>query len=191
MQEKNNCQDVKEDIIFIEDNLKLVVASSAFASAIFEAIDFNRENFSKYMAWPSFVKQEADTLKSLQDFYSAHQKNASKTYVILYFDKVVGVVGFNNIDKGNKVAEIGYWLDSRSAGNGIVTKAVLALVKYYQTGDLINRFVIKCSVANSKSNAVAKRCGFTLEGRLRKAEYLNGIFYDQNIYSWLAEDSNK
>ncbi|HFS2635765.1 TPA: 50S ribosomal protein L7/L12-serine acetyltransferase, partial [Escherichia coli] len=45
------------------------------------------------------------------------------------------------------------------------------------------RFVIKCIVDNKKSNATALRCGFTLEGVLQKAEILNGVSYDQNIYS--------
>ncbi|TMQ79130.1 50S ribosomal protein L7/L12-serine acetyltransferase, partial [Escherichia coli] len=33
------------------------------------------------------------------------------------------------------------------------------------------------------SNATALRCGFILEGVLQKAEILNCVSYDQNIYS--------
>ncbi|MCX8660413.1 hypothetical protein J3T98_05565 [Gilliamella sp. B2772] len=50
----------------------------------------------------------------------------------------------------------------------------------------MKRFVIKCSVTNLKSNQVAKRCGFDYEGTLKQAEYLNGTYYDQNIYSLIS-----
>ncbi|WP_244498286.1 hypothetical protein [Bartonella doshiae] len=69
-----------------------------------------------------------------------------------------------------------------------ITRAIKALVVYYSSHSIINRFVIKCSTTNQKSNAVAKRCSFVLEGTLRQAEYLNGAFHDQNIYSWIPSD---
>ncbi|ECF3200928.1 50S ribosomal protein L7/L12-serine acetyltransferase, partial [Salmonella enterica subsp. enterica serovar Weltevreden] len=31
-----------------------------------------------------------------------------------------------------------------------------------------------------------QRCGFVLEGKMRKAELLNGVFHDQNVYSYIA-----
>jgi ribosomal-protein-serine acetyltransferase len=37
-------------------------------------------------------------------------------------------------------------------------------------------------VANKHSNNVALRNGFTLEGCLREAEFLNGRFDDVNLY---------
>jgi ribosomal-protein-serine acetyltransferase len=55
-------------------------------------------------------------------------------------------------------------------------------MRYYAERGEIRRFVIKCRVANQHSNSVAVRNGFTLEGCLREAEYLNGRFDDVNIY---------
>jgi hypothetical protein len=55
-------------------------------------------------------------------------------------------------------------------------------MRYYAERGEIRRFVIKCRVANQHSNGVAQRNGFTLEGCLREAEYLNGRFDDVNIY---------
>ncbi|GAA4660797.1 hypothetical protein GCM10023262_05730 [Bartonella pachyuromydis] len=83
---------------------------------------------------------------------------------------------------------IGYWLDLKIQGKGIITKSVKALIQPYLKSGEIKRFGITCSVDNPKSNAVAQRCGFELEGRLRKAELLNGVFHDQNIYSFIMCD---
>ncbi len=60
------------------------------------------------------------------------------------------------------------------------------MAHYAQTGE-VRRFVIKCIVTNAASNRVAQRNGFTLEGRLKEAEYLNGAFHDQHIDGRIIE----
>ncbi|EJF79375.1 Ribosomal-protein-serine acetyltransferase [Candidatus Bartonella washoeensis] len=179
----------KEEYLYVDDNIRLETPSRKFASALYEAIDFNREYFSAFMAWPRFVTDENDTANFLDSCFLAHQKDEEKTYVILFNENPIGLLSFNSIDSGNKTGYIGYWLDRRAQGNGVITRAIKALVEHYSSLRIIKRFVIKCSVANPKSNAVAKRCGFVLEGTLRQAEYLNGIFHDQNIYSWISSDT--
>ena len=172
-----------EQSLFVDENIQLAPASARFAAELFSVVDKNREEFSKYMAWPRFVKTEDDESGFLDSCLSAHQKNEGKTYVILFNDAAVGLLSFNSIDSANKTAYIGYWLDMRVQGQGVVTRALKGLVKYYSDRKLINRFVIKCSVSNKKSNEVARRCGFVMEGKMRKAELLNGVFHDQNLYS--------
>jgi len=175
-----------EKSLCVDENIQLAPASSRFAAELFSVVDRNREEFSQYMAWPRFVKTADDESGFLDACLLAHQKNEGKTYVILFNDAAVGLLSFNSIDSANKTAYIGYWLDMRVQGQGVITRALNALVKEYSDQKLINRFVIKCSVSNLKSNEVAQRCGFVLEGKMRKAELLNGVFHDQNVYSYIA-----
>jgi len=42
-------------------------------------------------------------------------------------------------------------------------------------------------VTNHASNQVALRNGFTLEGCLKEAEFLNGKFHDQNLYARIID----
>ncbi|WP_416380619.1 GNAT family N-acetyltransferase [Gilliamella sp. B2772] len=42
------------------------------------------------------------------------------------------------IDKSNKTAYIGYWLDSKAQGKGIITQAIQALTHYYAIKNLLN-----------------------------------------------------
>lgn len=180
-----------DENIRVDDFIRLVTPSSRFSPALYEIVNHNRKHFSEYMAWPNYVNHESDEARFLDACYLAHQKDEGKTYVVLFNDEPVGLLSFNSIDKGNKTAYIGYWLDMRVEGNGIITKSIKVLLHHYTTKNMIKRFVIKCSVDNIKSNEVAKRCGFELEGKLREAEYLNGHFHDQNIYSWIASDAPK
>ncbi|MBO1552099.1 GNAT family N-acetyltransferase [Yersinia pseudotuberculosis] len=176
-----------DEMIFVDHTIQLVSPSRKFATALFEIINHNRDDFSKYMAWPRYVNKVSDTQSFLDVSYLAHQKDESKTYVILYKNAPVGLLSFNSIDKPNKTAYIGYWLDMRVQGNGIITRSIKKLVEQYYYQNTIKRFVIKCSTANKKSNDVARRCGFQIEGVFKEAEFLNGVFYDQNIYAWIAQ----
>ena len=178
--------DNQQNGIYVTEDIYLKTATTHYANALYHIIDSNRVLFSQFMAWPNFVKCESDTANFLADCFIKHQQDETKTYVILNNNIPVGLLSFNHIDKSNKTAYIGYWLDSKAQGKGIITQAIQALTHYYAIKKLIKRFVIKCSVTNLKSNQVAKRCGFDYEGTLKQAEYLNGTYYDQNIYSLIS-----
>ncbi|WP_220225597.1 GNAT family N-acetyltransferase [Gilliamella sp. ESL0443] len=88
------------------------------------------------MAWPN--KCESDTANFLADCFNKHQRDETKTYVILNNNIPVGLLSFNHIDKSNKTAYIGYWLDSKAQGKGIITQAIQALTHYYAIKNLLN-----------------------------------------------------
>ncbi len=52
----------------------------------------------------------------------------------------------------------------------------------------MERAVIRCAVGNSRSSAVPKRLGFTLEGIERHSQRLHDGFVDLEIYSRLRSD---
>jgi RimJ/RimL family protein N-acetyltransferase len=63
--------------------------------------------------------------------------------------------------------EIGYWLRASATGHGYMSAAVQLLVDYGLDVMGANRLEILCDERNLHSAALAKRLGFTLEGRLR------------------------
>lgn len=81
--------------------------------------------------------------------------------------------------------EIGYWLDVDYQGKGLMTEAVnaltrLAFVKYHAA-----RVQIVADPLNTKSTAIAERCGFEKEAVLKKfrVNHLNGELRDEVIYA--------
>jgi len=68
---------------------------------------------------------------------------------------------------GIAALEIGYWLRLDAVGKGIATEMASALVKVAFEFDKVRRLDLMCSPENERSAAVARRLGFTLEGRLR------------------------
>ncbi|HKM96155.1 MAG TPA: 50S ribosomal protein L7/L12-serine acetyltransferase [Buttiauxella sp.] len=174
--------DWQDDLINIDDNITLHSIHERYVDEIFALVQKNKAWLQTAMDWPKFVLSVEDSRKMAQGNYILHHRGYAKMFLIYQQQKMVGVVSFNQIEPTNKVAYIGYWLDKDVLGQGIISRAVQAVVDKYAREGTVRRFVIKCIVSNSASNQVALRNGFTLEGRLKQAEFLNGEFHDQNIY---------
>lgn len=76
--------------------------------------------------------------------------------------------GLHRVDWTVRRFEIGYWRRTGYGGQGLVDEAVRALVALAFGTLRAERVEIRCDAANVRSARVAERCGFTLEGRLRR-----------------------
>ena len=81
--------------------------------------------------------------------------------------RLLGGTGLHRIDWAVRKFEVGYWIRPEAAGQGHVSEAV-RLLTVLAFGPLDARRVeIRCDTRNTRSRAVAERCGFALEGVLR------------------------
>lgn len=81
--------------------------------------------------------------------------------------RLLGGTGLHRIDWTVRKFEIGYWIRPEAAGQGFISEAV-RLLTVLAFGPLDARRVeIRCDTENTRSRAVAERCGFELEGVLR------------------------
>jgi ribosomal-protein-serine acetyltransferase len=106
------------------------------------------------------------------------------------------VVAFNEIDKMDRCATIGYWLAKSKMGKGYMTAAVKALMdKGFQQLEL-NRIQARVATGNYPSQAVCDRLGLKKEGVLRQAEWLYDYYVDLTMNSilrseWKAQPDRK
>ncbi len=75
--------------------------------------------------------------------------------------------GLHRIDWAARKFEIGYWCRSSYVGRGYVTETVNAVTAFAFEHLGANRVEIRCDARNTRSIAVARRCGFLQEGILR------------------------
>lgn len=68
---------------------------------------------------------------------------------------------------GPQALEIGYWFRRDALGQGLATEMAAAAVRVAFAFDRVRRMDLHCDPANARSAAMARRLGFTLEGRLR------------------------
>lgn len=101
---------------------------------------------------------------------------------------VGGVIGMNNVNNLNRLAELGYWVRSDLTGRGLATAAAQLVANYAFDTLGLHRLEIIMSVENLASRAVAERLGARREGMLRGRLYLEGQAHDAYLYSLLASD---
>ena len=101
--------------------------------------------------------------------------------------RLLGGTGLHRMDWEVRKFEIGYWIRPEAAGQGHVSEAV-NLLAALAFGPLDARRVeIRCDARNTRSCAVAQRCGFELDGILKNdALGVDGRPRDTCVYSRIS-----
>ena len=92
------------------------------------------------------------------------------------------------IDSHNRSAHLGLSLRPSFRGRGLGTDVVLALCEYGFAVRGLHRLQVDTLASNAAMISAAVRAGFTQEGTLRGADWVNGEFVDEVILGLLASD---
>lgn len=95
---------------------------------------------------------------------------------------LIGGLGFDGLANGHR-AEIGYWLAKPFWGRGIMTDVVRGACEFAVTTWGLVRVTAHVFESNLASARVLEKCGFVLEGRLRKHHLKDGKFLDSRLYA--------
>jgi len=102
---------------------------------------------------------------------------------------VIGDIALQDIDWQNRCCSLGYGLTKLEyRRKGYATDAVKTMLRYGFCHLGFERISSSTQENNIGSQRVLEKCGFTLEGRERKARYFAGKRYDRFIYGLLVED---
>lgn len=153
------------------ERLLLAAPRAGTGPALSVAIAESLGQLSPWMPWaqqaPSFEDAEAVVRRQCADFV------ARRDLCFQIYDRapqgrrLLGGTGLHRMDWAVRRFEIGYWLRSSAQGHGYVSEAVLALTRLAFERLQARRVEIRMDDSNSRSRAVAERCGFELEGILR------------------------
>lgn len=172
----------------INDELLLHQPQIDFAEELFTLVDENRTYLREFLPWVDGTKTVADSRNFLRDARRFSQGGQQFHTVIIYQNKIIGLIGFNAIRKNHQKGEIGYWISENMQKKGIITKAANRLINYGFKHLNLNRIIIQASTQNIGSQRVAQRLGFTYEGTLRSDYLLNDEFIDMEVYGLLKKD---
>jgi ribosomal-protein-serine acetyltransferase len=161
---------IKNKLIGERIVLKITKPDIAMANIMFKVINKNRKHLRPWFAWEKATKKVEDSLKYLFDKEEKVKEGKKVEYGIYIGDEYIGNIGIFDIDKNKKSAEIGYWLSSDFVRKGYITEAVKILEKEFFANGL-NRIQIRCDERNVASSGVAKKCGYTFEGKMREDSY--------------------
>ena len=158
------------------------------APELFALIDASRRYLRRWLNWIDKTQSLGDIRAFIQSGLDQAANGRGPVCCITHDSAIVGICGFKPVDKITKSAEIGYWLAESVARRGIMTRCVNTLMNYAFRELNINRVELRAATENGRSRGVAKRLGFTQEGILRDAEWLNDHYVDQAVYSMLKRE---
>ncbi|MDK2980717.1 MAG: hypothetical protein PWQ55_1064 [Chloroflexota bacterium] len=103
--------------------------------------------------------------------------------------KIIGNVGFMNINQLSHCAEIGIVIGEKASWNkGFGTEAMQLMVDYGFNTLNLNRIYLHVYETNPRGIRCYEKVGFQHEGRQRQARYLEGQYIDVLMMSILKKD---
>lgn len=188
--------DKKHLPIATDADLKLELIDLQHAQPLLELVSRNKDHLRQWLPWVNYMRTVADFEEYIYGCKKNHAAGTEYGYVILHHNAMIGRIGIHYIQKQSRSGAVGYWIGKDHEGKGIITASCKALINHCFSILNLNRIEIKCGVGNDRSAAVPKRLGFTKEGVLRQAEWLNNDFIDLTLYSvlqceWEEAPSNR
>jgi ribosomal-protein-serine acetyltransferase len=154
------------------------------APLVFRVVDGDRERLRRWLPWVDGSIEPADTRAYIEATIATEGREY--IYGIWAGDDFAGCVGLH-IDRENRSAMIGYWIDQNHEGTGLVTQASSALTDVAFRDLAMHRVWLSADPDNTRSCAVAERLGFRREGVHREDVIMNGRFRDTVIYAVLED----
>lgn len=173
-------------ILRVDSEITLKEIDLEDVKPIFNTIDTEREYLAEWLPFVELTQDISFTRKFVENYLDAEIKDLTCT--IFYNQKFVGLIGLKDTDFDNMKTEIGYWLSESYQHKGIITRSCQKLIEYAFDELKMNRIQLKAATGNLKSQAVARRLGFTREGIEREGELHNRGFVNLTVFSLLKRD---
>ena len=176
--------------IEVDGEIALRWPSMADAEELFALVDPQRAYLGRWLPWVEGCTLQAEW-EWIEGYQAMEAKGQGSPPLIIYRGALVGSCSVERIVAFYQACEIGYLLNQRVQGLGIVTRACRALLDYAFDSLGMHRVEIRVAPENTRSLAIPKRLGFVFEGILREAALVNREYLDQALYSMLAPDWTK
>lgn len=157
------------------ERLKLVPPSMEIQPLMLQAIQESQVDLRVFLPWVPHALTEAESIESTQQAirnFENFEDELRYSIIDKHSGRLHGAIGLIIRDKSIPFFEIGYWLRASSVGYGFMSEAVKALETHAFLELQVKRVEIKIAEGNTKSRAVAERCGYSFEGLLHNARRL-------------------
>lgn len=159
----------------------------SLAPIMFEYVDKNRERLGRFLLWVSGIKSVKDEEEFIQFTHTNWNNHTGFCYGIfdIQSKKYIGNISAFDIRWKHAACEMGYWILGQFEGMGLMQDAVLTLeAKLFELG--FHRLVIRCDPNNERSEKLARRMGYSLDGIMRHDILANGSYRDTMVFSKLS-----
>jgi ribosomal-protein-serine acetyltransferase len=167
------------------EGLRVRTLDLSDAEGLFALVEANRDRLRPWMPWEPNTRGPEDVrafIASCRNSETSVDGNG-----ILVEGALAGTAGMR-VDLLANAAEIGYWIDRRYEGRGIVTRVSERFLLLAFDELRLHRVELHAAVDNARSRAVAERLGMRQEGVLRDAERVHDGYHDLVVYAILEDE---
>lgn len=155
--------------------------------------EVRRRNREWLQPWDATPPEGAPAAPSFAAMVSVlrHEARAGRSlpFVITYDRRLVGQLTVGGISYGSlRAAHIGYWVDQRVAGRGIVPTAVALAGDHAFRVLGLHRLEVSLRLENAPSRRVVEKLGFRYEGERPRYLHIDGDWRDHEVWALNAEE---
>lgn len=156
---------------------------------LWKSVQASLPELLQWMSWSSDVQleQTRSHIAHAERVWEG-QSSGELSFTVVKDGDPVGALGLGSCLQDLRRAELGYWIRSDLAGQGLMTEAASAVVAFAFEDFCLHRLELHAAPGNGASNRVAERLGFRLEGVGRHAGFAAGEWQDMNVYGLLETD---
>ena len=172
------------------ERLKLVKLNKSYLDSYFSIM--SKQEVMEYYGMEPLTKRE-DAIVILDSMENGRKLNQSIRWGITLKEsgQLIGTIGLNNLSLKSKRAEIGYELHPDYWRQGYTTEAVSSVLDF-SFGQLeLYRIGAITYPANTSSNHLLLKMGFTLEGTLRGYLFQRNQSHDAYVFSLTRPEWDK
>ena len=132
------------------------------------------------------------TFKALvRDLRRQAREYRALPFAVTVDDEFAGQVTVTNIVGGSaRWAQVGYWVDRRYAGQGVIPTAVALVVDYCLLELHLHRIEVAIRPENTASLRVVEKLGFTEVGYAPVYLHIDGDWRDHRLFAITAEEAS-
>jgi ribosomal-protein-alanine N-acetyltransferase len=126
----------------------------------------------------------------VRDMRRGSRAGRQLAFAVDYQDTFVGQLTVNNIVRGSaQFASIGYWIDERYAGKGIMPRAVAMAIDHCFGPARLHRIEIAIRPENAASLRIVEKLGIREIGYAPRFLHIDGDWRDHRLFAITVEEA--
>lgn len=181
-----------DESVLVGGRVALAFLEMSDAEELLYLVNASRGSLEKWLPWVEDFYTLQDARSSIDAYETQRRMGNGGAFGIRLEEDgaLAGEFILQWIDLRNRVASLGYFLGSEFEGKGFAREAGTLVLEFLRTAG-IHRVEISAATENAKSNALAKRLGFRMEGVAVDAEFLHGKFWNHNRWAFVFDENSR
>ncbi|MFT5683060.1 MAG: ribosomal-protein-serine acetyltransferase, partial [Myxococcota bacterium] len=152
---------------------------------IFAGVLASMEALSAYMPWAHPGYSREDACWFVANAWLGWRSGSAHEFIVedATDGRFLGLCGLNGVSAEKYSANLGYWVTTAEAGQGVCTRAARLVARFGFQQLNLGRIRLFHVVGNLGSQRVALKVGFVLEGVRRRHMKVNGEIHDTKLYA--------